>query len=702
MKKDLTIGTSLLDLGSFEIPSKLQNHCLITGATRRGKSYLTSILARIFAKDSAVILLDPHGTLAEQVLEHLSYDKQMVLEADRVIYWDINSKEQTIGYNPLKRIEYIDLDKQVDMLMDACLRVWGQDDFNETPTLARWLFLGFSILIQTGKTMLEAEHIFSLTNSEKRREILEEAKELLVDSEDEQYIDGFEWIERNQLQGLTEEFNWLDKQSSKIQKDEMLSGHNRIFRFLSSATLRVILGQQDGLDLREIMDEKKVLIVNLRPERASKQASRLLALMMTNEIYHLSFSRRNYSDAYIILDEFSTITTRSISEATSETGKYGVWWVLITQFLEQVRNLDPMVLDALITNCITKITFGGMTVRDCEIIGEDMFAGHIDLKEPKLKQTKYRPVLEWMEIVSNSISEGFSDSTTSTESFGKSKGRGHVDGQADVESETQFHNRSKGRGRGLGKGKARGWGSGEGQGSGMSEFSAFGDGFGVSDGLTQRSPLLGYTPPTNHHSNSHFNNNSQGSGRNYHNSSFSSSNESESEFESLSNHESEGEGEGISKGRARSSADITNEAENESQAYGTGHTKNQQTGKSTTLQPVTIHEEYEEIVQYWSLDEQRYKIFSSIKLLKPGTCVIKFGDQAPLFLQVKTIEEKRINLLGDYLKEQVKANKLMIPYDQALENIRSQPLEESTVRSKHFAGEIKKKPTGNEDSFNLF
>jgi len=695
------------------ILSKLNEHCLITGSTRYGKSYFTKIMASILAQDHSVIMLDPHGSLAEDCLEMLADNKR--IRWDNVIYWDINSKEHVIGYNPLKRNYAIDLDKQVEIIMEACLRAWGQDSFDETPTLARWLRNGFRVLIATERTLIDGEAIFSMKPSDKRKKILQEARDIadgLKGNKDMSYV------ERHIIGQAVDGFEWLEAQGSRTQKDEMLSAHNRIQRFLSSETLMTIFGQKKTIDLTRIRKEKKILIVNLAARQVSYEVATLLGALIINELQHLSTLTLAEDKTFVVIDEFSTIATRSLTVSLPQTAKFGLHWVLITQFLEQIKELDRALVDAALTCCKMKVTFGGMTNDDCTTMVDEMFTGYLDLQEAKMITTKVRHRLEYIQSKSESIGKGGGDSEThsqqtnesqangiakgdmygTVDGVGQAKAIGH--GEQQVKAHSEMMNQGVGRNRTEGNGAGQGRSTFEGEASSISSASGIGEVSGMGQGMNIMYPTVGhYGLPKRSDSNNQMNSNSKYLSNA--NSSLQSSGNGENEFISTFKAAGINEFEGTGKSNLQSNGVSTTSIESHntmksdihsrstvesklkqhgsSEGYAFGKNNTWQYSQSVTWQPMLMPEEYKEVTQYWSIEEQVYKKVEIMKTLNTGEAFIQFRGQAPYFLKVKSVKGSTFQRGFQMFKEHIAKNDLVIPYREAQQTVIDQ-LKETVVK----------------------
>jgi len=156
---------------------------------------------------------------------------------------------------------------------------------------------------------------------------------------------------------------WLfefEKYSARFRSEAISPILNKIGQFLTSIPLRNIVGQKENtFDLRKIMDEGKILIVNLSKGKIGEDNSSLLGAMMIAKIQQAAMSRANIPEEkrkpfYLYVDEFHNFLTLSFADILSESRKYGLSLVLAHQYIEQ---LDEKIRAAVFGNVGTLISF---------------------------------------------------------------------------------------------------------------------------------------------------------------------------------------------------------------------------------------------------------------------------------------------------------------------------------------------------------
>jgi type IV secretory pathway TraG/TraD family ATPase VirD4 len=134
---------------------------------------------------------------------------------------------------------------------------------------------------------------------------------------------------------------------------------NKLGAFLTDPTMRRVLSVRQGVDLRRIMDERKVLLVNLSKGRLGEGPAMLLGSLLVAQIALHGLARaespeERRRDFFLYLDEFQTFATKNLTAMLSELRKYRVSLILANQYLDQ---LDPEIRHAILGNVGTLISF---------------------------------------------------------------------------------------------------------------------------------------------------------------------------------------------------------------------------------------------------------------------------------------------------------------------------------------------------------
>jgi len=218
-----------------------KTHMHVIGSSGSGKSkFLEWMIRGDLRNCQGFALLDPHGTLYHEVLQ---YSAHHVLDRE-IILLNLSQPTSVIGFNPFQRSGIGDVSVQVDRRISATMHAWDIPNTDQTPTLARTLRLIYTVMLEMNLGLPQVAHLIDFNAGDIRNHLIDQLTTPLVQKE---------WRELQSLRAR----DW---------RDETLSAKNRLFKFLTSPTLGRIMGVQGRtLDLQEIMDQGKVLLVNLAP-----------------------------------------------------------------------------------------------------------------------------------------------------------------------------------------------------------------------------------------------------------------------------------------------------------------------------------------------------------------------------------------------------------------------------------------------------
>jgi len=159
---------------------------------------------------------------------------------------------------------------------------------------------------------------------------------------------------------------WVDefgKYTDKYAAEATPAIQNKVGQFTSNPLIRNIIGQTgSSFDIRKIMDEKKIMIINLSKGRVGEGNANLLGSMLITKIYLAAMSRADKSEAelhklpnfYLYVDEFQSFANKSFADILSEARKYKLNLTITHQYIEQ---MEEEVRDAVFGNVGTMVTF---------------------------------------------------------------------------------------------------------------------------------------------------------------------------------------------------------------------------------------------------------------------------------------------------------------------------------------------------------
>jgi hypothetical protein len=389
-------------------PEDRRIHMHVLGSSGSGKSRFLEWMIRGDLKNrQGFCLIDPHGELYDSVV---AYAARYALDRE-IVLLNLSEPDTVVGFNPFRQSKDTDVSVQVDRRITATMHAWGVANADETPTLARTLRLTYTIMMEQGIGLPQAEHLLNFAAKDIRSFLIDRLQTPLIRRE---------WMELHDLK-------------PKDFRDEILSAKNRLFKLLTSSALRRFMGLSEfSIDLREVMDQGKVLLVNLRQSKnLSHEAARTFGALLVNEFFESAIQRktspgRDPNPYYLYLDEFQNFVSLDIARMLAEVRKFGLFLVLAHQYFEQ---LDEDITAAALNNCQIKSVFGGLSATNARRMAEELFIGKLDPKKVKVSiyQTKFWPEYRRDKVygkgTSSGTSHGSSTASASASFSGMSSGQ---------------------------------------------------------------------------------------------------------------------------------------------------------------------------------------------------------------------------------------------------------------------------------------
>src|SRR6056297_3719133 len=308
-----------------------RRHMYLIGKTGMGKSTLQeNMIVEDIHAGRGVALVDPHGDLAEKIIHYIPKER-----INDVIYFNPGDTEYPIAFNVVEQV-----DPDMSHLVAAGLigvfrKLWADSWGPRLEYILRNAIL--AILDYPGATLLAVTRM--LSDKSFRKKVITKIKDPVVKSF---------WV--NEFAGYADKF--AAEAVSPIQ--------NKVGQFLSSSLIRNIVGQvKSSIDVRKVMDEGEILIMNLSKGRIGEDNSALLGAMMITKIQLAAMSRvdtpeNERKDFYLYIDEFQNFSTESFANILSEARKYRLSLIMAHQYLEQ---LSDAVKAAVFGNVGTMLTF---------------------------------------------------------------------------------------------------------------------------------------------------------------------------------------------------------------------------------------------------------------------------------------------------------------------------------------------------------
>lgn len=312
-----------------------RRHMYVMGKSGMGKTTLIeNMIIQDIIAGHGVAFVDPHGDSVEKVLNYIPSNR-----INDVIYFNPADMDYPIAFNPLEAVDEKYKHLVASGLMGVFTKIWaGVWSARMEYILANTIL---ALLDSPGNTMLGIARMYVDKNYRKR----------IVDNIKDPVVKSF-W---------RDEFaNYQDK----FRSEAVAPIQNKVGQFLSSAIIRNIVGQtRSAIDLRDIMDNRKILLVNLSKGRIGEDASALLGAMIITKLQLAAMSRvdipeESRQDFYLYVDEFQNFATESFANILSEARKFRLNLIVAHQYIGQlVHDRNTIVRDAIFGNVGTMIIF---------------------------------------------------------------------------------------------------------------------------------------------------------------------------------------------------------------------------------------------------------------------------------------------------------------------------------------------------------
>ena len=308
-----------------------RRHFYIIGKTGTGKSTLIANMAiDDMRKRRGFCIIDPHGDLCETVLDYVpSY------RVNDVIYLDPSDQNHAFSLNPLEVHDQAQKELTVSGIVAIFNKIFGDSWGPRMEYILRNTLQ--SVIEMPDATLLMVPE--ALSNATFRKK--------MVDNLQDPILRSF-WI------------NEFDKMTDKLRVEAIAPIQNKIGQFVSSTVIRnIIKNPKSTIDLQSIMDDGKIVLMNLSQGKLGEDNAALLGAMFItkfqlaamNRVYHAEEDRRDF---YLYVDEFQNFATSSFIKILSEARKYRLNLLLANQYIGQI---PEDVRLAIFGNCGTMMTF---------------------------------------------------------------------------------------------------------------------------------------------------------------------------------------------------------------------------------------------------------------------------------------------------------------------------------------------------------
>ncbi len=328
-----------------------RRHAYVVGQTGTGKStlFLQMILQDI-ENGEGVGLIDPHGELAEEILECIPPGRRSDVVA--INPGDLNFP---VGINMLEFKNAFDKDFCINYLIEVFDQLY---DLRETggPIFEMYMRNALMLLAEQPSgfhpTVLDVPRLFQ--NRDFRKGLLGRCQNVYVK-------------------------NFWEEEAERVGGDASLQNvspyiTSKLCRFVYNDLIRAIVGQRKStIDFRRAMDEKKILLVNLRKGLLGETNAHFLGMVLVGKLLTAALSRtdtadkNSLNDFFLYVDEFQNVATPSFTSILSEARKYRLSLTLTNQYISQ---LSPKIVTGVFGNAGTLISFR-VGSEDAKLLGEE-------------------------------------------------------------------------------------------------------------------------------------------------------------------------------------------------------------------------------------------------------------------------------------------------------------------------------------------
>jgi len=308
-----------------------RRHMYLIGKTGMGKStVLENMIVDDIRNGYGVAVVDPHGDLAEKIMDYIPNDR-----LQDVVYFNPSDINFPIAFNVVEQVEPHLRHLVASGLIGVFQKLWADSWGPRLEYILRNAIL--AILDFPGSTLLGVVRM--LSDKSYRKKVVSNITDPVVKAFWEKEFSGY---------------------ADKFASEAVSPIQNKVGQFLSSSLMRNIIGQvKSAIDIRDIMDNGKILIMNLSKGRIGEDNSALLGAMMITKIQLAAMSRVDVPEAdrhdfYLYIDEFQNFSTDSFANILSEARKYRLNLVLAHQYIEQ---LSEKVKPAVFGNVGTLVVF---------------------------------------------------------------------------------------------------------------------------------------------------------------------------------------------------------------------------------------------------------------------------------------------------------------------------------------------------------
>jgi len=311
-----------------------RRHFYVVGKTGMGKTeMLKNMAVQDIQGNNGIGFVDPHGEAAEELLQFIPTER-----VQDVIYFNPADTDYPIAFNVMEDVNPEHRHLVASGLMSVFKKVWpdvwsARMEYILNNTVLALLEYPGSTLLGINRMLVDVDY-----------------RTKVVDKLTDPVVKAF-WVQE------------YARYTQRYEIEATAAIQNKVGQFVSNPLIRNIVGQtRSSFDMREVMDKKKILILNLSKGRIGEDNSRLLGAMLITKIQLAAMSRVSIpesqrQDFFLYIDEFQNFASDSFVSILSEARKYRLSLILSHQYIAQLDENESRVRGAVFGNVGTLVSF---------------------------------------------------------------------------------------------------------------------------------------------------------------------------------------------------------------------------------------------------------------------------------------------------------------------------------------------------------
>ncbi len=317
-------------------PDDRRRHMYVIGKTGMGKTtMMENMVIQDIRNGHGVCFIDPHGDSVAKILDYIPSSR-----INDVVYFNPADIEYPLAFNILEAVDTKYKHLVASGLMGVFTKIWANLWSARMEYILNNTIL--ALLDSPGNTMMGIARMY--IDKKYRKKIVDNIKDPMVKAF---------WVDE------------FAQYSEKYRTEAIAPIQNKVGQFLSSGIVRNIVGQpRSTIDLRSIMDNRKILLMDLSKGKVGEDNSALLGAMIITKLQLAALSRvdipeNERKDFYLYVDEFQNFVTESFATILSEARKYHLNLTVGHQYIGQLApdKNNTKVRDAVFGNVGTMVCF---------------------------------------------------------------------------------------------------------------------------------------------------------------------------------------------------------------------------------------------------------------------------------------------------------------------------------------------------------